>query len=220
MIKYILIFGCISISMLTVGCSDRNRVQDEKLADLQKRLTLAERNNELILEKLEEIGSRIDGEVEKQVDLAMKVYREEVETFEHREGAGQGKEWRRNFEARRKDMEERRLEDLADKLGLKEEQKEKVRELADAMKKTIQGAVQKMREEGGFNLETVRRATEELKNTGDAGMREILTDEQYRKYREMPNPVDMIHRFLKGGKGSVPGPEGAEMEKAPEEMPQ
>ena len=131
--------------------------------------------------------------------------REAQKTAEREE---QRKQWQKRMEEQRAKWEEGRTQRLAQELGLSDAQtadmKKVEAEMREAMRKKMEALGQ---QGGGFNLDALRTASEELRAQNDEAVARILTPEQFEKYKSRPrNLLSLMSGLLGGGQ---PGAGGA-----------
>lgn len=201
--KITTILTLLTAIIITSGCADR--VQEKnRLSELEKRLGTIEDTNNKILTELESLKSDIDTTVSTKVDLAVKAGVEEMEARADQNRQKRNKRWkdmRGNAEERRGDMAERHINKFADDLDLNAEQKERIKDMSNDIKKKIQKAITNMHKEGAFNVDTMRKAMTEMEGITNEHMRDILSAEQFRKYETLPNPLKAMNNFFNPGHG-------------------
>jgi len=88
------------------------------------------------------------------------------------------------------DVQERDLEEIAERVGLTDEQKDKVRESRNERVGNLREVFRNIgarARDGGFNAETITKTLDDLKAEDDVAMKELLTPEQFEKYIQFRN---------------------------------
>lgn len=159
------------------GLEERNAEAAEIVADGE---TLGSEQIESLIEA--QVADRIDTVQQQRVaEIALR----EIESYEERKTAAEEAERearRQERDARRQEREQERVNEIAQNLGLNDQQAEELLAARSGLRTTIREVFDYMREQGDFDRSVMRETMTELRTQHQQILSEFLTDEQLKKY--------------------------------------
>jgi len=131
-----------------------------------------------------EVAERVDSIQQRQVaEIAL----QEIKSYEERKAAAEEAEReaiRQEREARRQEREAERVGEIAQELGLNDQQAEELLAARAGLQTTIREVFDYMREQGDFDRDVMRETMGELREQHEQILAEFMTDEQLKSYLE------------------------------------
>lgn len=189
-------------ALLAAGCGESGSGtagQEQHIQDHEKRLAALEESNRALQSQVQKLewqyaaaGTKAEAPVrapqmtkEDVARAVREVFAEQAAAMEARQAEGRQRQ-RVEAAERLARLQEQQINALAQALALTDEQKLQVKALSDEMRRTARDAVAVMRQQGNFDPGNVQQIAADVRAKAEEGMRKILSDEQFQKYRQLP----------------------------------